>query len=266
MYKRQALRLRARGRSRADAMSDRTKGSGKVPGRARSALLDKGKSERRTSFRIKAAALAVLLGLCAAAVTSVNGYQDAEEAGNFFGQALDELRGESGDGGTGSGSSGGGSLIVEETQLAPSEDGADAAATETLPVLSADVFGQEETSVDEESASESEQNTETVLTEETASAPVTEADTSQETGFTMATEGTDTAAAEMTEADGQAITSEQAAATGTVSYIVQQGDNLVAICRRQYGNTDRVDEIAALNQLDDPNHLIPGQEILLPQE
>lgn len=261
-----ALRLRSRERSRADAMSDRTKGSGKAPGRARSALLDKGRSERRTSFRIKAAALAVLLGLCAAAVTSVNGYQDAEEAGNFFGQALDELRGESGNGGNGSGSSGGGTLIVEETQLAPSEDGADAATAETLPVLSTDVFGQEETSVDVEPASESEQNTEVVSTEETASAPVTEADTSQEAGSSTAAEGTDTAAAEMTEADGQAITSEQAATAGTVSYIVQRGDNLAAICRRQYGNTDRVEEIAALNQLDDPNHLIPGQEILLPQE
>ena len=51
----------------------------------------------------------------------------------------------------------------------------------------------------------------------------------------------------------------------TVTYIVRRGDNLAEICRRQYGSTDRLKEIAALNQLADPNHLIPGQQILLPQ-
>ena len=60
-----------------------------------------------------------------------------------------------------------------------------------------------------------------------------------------------------------AITSEQAAAAGTVSYIVQRGDNLAAICRRQYGNTDRVEEIAALNSRKCP---IPVEEGFLVPE
>ena len=48
------------------------------------------------------------------------------------------------------------------------------------------------------------------------------------------------------------------------SYVVQSGDSLAAICRRQYGNIDRMDEIVALNGITDPNHLIPGQKIILP--
>lgn len=48
------------------------------------------------------------------------------------------------------------------------------------------------------------------------------------------------------------------------SYIVKKGDNLAAICRAKYGNTDRIHEVIDVNHLDNPNHLYPGQKIILP--
>ena len=227
----------------------------------------------------------MLLGLCAAAVTTVNDYQDAEQAGNFFTQALDELREGTGGGGNTSGGSDSGTLIVEETQLAPSESDTEAAAAETLPVLSADVAGQEETSVDgglaSDSASaaasdemESDAGTFSEVSSDSEASIEEQAAPSQQDMQPEQTANEQEAAAEQTAngqeaaaeqtANGQETTAEQTASGGTVSYIVQRGDSLAIICRRQYGNTDRVEEIAALNQLEDPNHLIPGQTILLP--
>ena len=254
-------------------------------GRMHDGSSDKGGNGKKTAFRVKAAALAVLLGLCAAAVTTVNDYQDAEQAGNFFTQALDELREGTGDGGNTSGGSDSGTLIVEETQLAPSESDTEAAAAETLPVLSADVTGQEETSVDGGLASDSasaaasdemesdagtfsEVSSDSEASIEEQAAPgqqdmQPEQTANEQEAAAEQTANGQEAAAEQT-ANGQETTAEQTASGGTVSYIVQRGDSLAIICRRQYGNTDRVEEIAALNQLEDPNHLIPGQTILLP--
>ncbi len=215
-------------------------------------------SGKRTAFRIKAAALAVLLGLCAAAVTSVNGYQDAEEVGNFFTQALDELKGGNPDGGNPGGGSGGGNtanipengvLIVEETQLTPSEgivqEAAAEAAEETFPEIQ-----------------------ESLVQEPSAVSPVQEDGSSaarpeSESGADPVSESSPESEIEQKE-DAEAAA--QAASAETVTYVVKRGDSLAAICRRQYGNTDRVGEIAALNRLENPNHLIPGQKILLPQE
>lgn len=48
------------------------------------------------------------------------------------------------------------------------------------------------------------------------------------------------------------------------SYTVKKGDNLAAICRAKYGNTDRIQEVIDINHLINPNHLYPGQKIILP--
>ena len=58
---------------------------------------------------------------------------------------------------------------------------------------------------------------------------------------------------------------ETASSPETAAYIVQKGDSLAEICRRQYGTAERVEEVAELNRLVNPNHLIPGQKILLPE-
>ena len=63
------------------------------------------------------------------------------------------------------------------------------------------------------------------------------------------------------------ITSEATAAFAAVpaSYVVKSGDNLANICRRFYGNLDKMDEICELNSISDPNRLAAGQKIILPK-
>jgi nucleoid-associated protein YgaU len=50
-----------------------------------------------------------------------------------------------------------------------------------------------------------------------------------------------------------------------VSYIVQKGDTLLGICRRQYGSADRLAEVEQLNGITDPDAIYVGQQLLLPR-
>ena len=195
--------------------------------------------EERTGFRIKAIAAAVLLGLCAAAITSANEGQKAETAGNFFTQTPGGEGEEKENDGAGSDIPEDDVLVVEETQLSTPDI---APAADSLEAETASIPAEAET---EDSIAEEEPAplAAEASAPETVSAPPEEA---------FAPETASAPPEEVPEAE-------------TVTYIVRRGDNLAEICRRQYGSTDRLKEIAALNQLADPNHLIPGQQILLPQ-
>ena len=208
--------------------------------------------EERTGFRIKATAAAVLLGLCAAAITSANEGQKAETAGNFFTQTPGGEGEEKENDGAGSDIPEDDVLVVEETQLSTPDiaPAADSLEVETAFAPAADSRETETASIPAEAETEdsiAEEEPAPLAAEasapETVSAPPEEA---------SAPETASASPEEVPEAD-------------TVTYIVRRGDNLAEICRRQYGSTDRLKEIAALNQLADPNHLIPGQQILLPQ-
>ncbi|MCD8329646.1 MAG: LysM peptidoglycan-binding domain-containing protein [Lachnospiraceae bacterium] len=62
------------------------------------------------------------------------------------------------------------------------------------------------------------------------------------------------------------VQEEAAEAVGAViSYEVQPGETLAGICRSRYGSTERLEEICALNQISDPDHIEAGQELLLPE-
>ncbi len=50
-----------------------------------------------------------------------------------------------------------------------------------------------------------------------------------------------------------------------ITYTVRVGDNLAAILRAHYGSTDRIQEVIDCNNLSNPNHLYPGQKIILPE-
>lgn len=223
------------------------------------------RDQRRAASPVRIAAAAVLIGLCAFAVTSVNGYQDVEEAGNFFAEAIQELSGEA-EGEVSETAQSENGFVVEETQMPPMEveetqlpsmesekaEQNDSAVvmqpeTETLPVLSSSVESVEQ------------QNPES--TENGSAALETEAAAEAEPALTVSEEG------ESGDAQNENGTEApvQEAMSQNVSYIVQKGDNLAMICRRQYGNTDRLEEVVELNGISDPNHLIPGQEILLPK-
>ncbi len=48
------------------------------------------------------------------------------------------------------------------------------------------------------------------------------------------------------------------------SYTVQQGDTLLKISRKIYGQDNKIDEICSLNKIKDMNHILVGQKLLLP--
>lgn len=49
-------------------------------------------------------------------------------------------------------------------------------------------------------------------------------------------------------------------------YVVQQGDTLGHICRSLYGDYSRIQEICELNGLENPDNILYGQRLLLPQK
>lgn len=48
------------------------------------------------------------------------------------------------------------------------------------------------------------------------------------------------------------------------TYVVQQGDTLLKISRKIYGRDDQIDAICSLNGIDDSDHILVGQKLLLP--
>lgn len=48
------------------------------------------------------------------------------------------------------------------------------------------------------------------------------------------------------------------------TYIVKKGDTIMSICKKYYGNTEKLNEIIAVNNIEDVNKLYIGQEIKLP--
>ena len=48
------------------------------------------------------------------------------------------------------------------------------------------------------------------------------------------------------------------------TYIVKRGDTIMSICKKYYGNTEKLNEIIAVNNIEDADKLYIGQEIKLP--
>ena len=55
-----------------------------------------------------------------------------------------------------------------------------------------------------------------------------------------------------------------AVANGYRIYEIGDGETLYGICWKEYGNLKRLSEICALNHLDDVNHIVAGQKLVLP--
>lgn len=47
-------------------------------------------------------------------------------------------------------------------------------------------------------------------------------------------------------------------------YVVKQGDSLAEICRKLYGDDEKVEELCEKNNIEDPNTIYPGQILYLP--
>ncbi len=57
----------------------------------------------------------------------------------------------------------------------------------------------------------------------------------------------------------------QEVSSGAVAYVIQPGDTLIAISRRQYGTDIRVADICNLNKISNPDDIKEGQVIMLPR-
>ncbi len=89
----------------------------------------------------------------------------------------------------------------------------------------------------------------------------------EETEDEAAAEGTEEDAAD--QASEEAVQEEavqEASAESVVpeTYVVQAGDTLLGISRKIYGRDDQIDAICSLNGIDDSDHILVGQKLLLP--
>ena len=190
----------------------------------------------------RAGSLLLLLLLVVLGLTSVNRYPDMKAVVRMFSDAASTLR-EKGRAAWGESTEKEELFVIEETgtvtDTAPEEQKED-----TL-LLSEDENGQITWTIgqagDQETAAE-----EAVQTEETEPEKPTETENG-----------------ELEEESAETEIPAQAIARPTI-YIVKKGDNLRAISRKFYGSISMVDEICRINEIENPNHIQPGQNILLP--
>lgn len=71
---------------------------------------------------------------------------------------------------------------------------------------------------------------------------------------------------EQSQTEKQAESSEMVkeADAAQTTYIVKKGDTIMSICKKYYGNTEKLNEIIAVNNIEDADKLYIGQEIKLP--
>ena len=60
-------------------------------------------------------------------------------------------------------------------------------------------------------------------------------------------------------------TQDEPVSSGAVAYVIQSGDTLIAISKRQYGTDVRVADICNLNKINNPDDIKEGQVIMLPR-
>lgn len=221
----------------------------------------------------RAGCLALLMILAATALTSLNRYPDMKAVTEIFSDAADHFR-----------ENGETLLVVEETSSGKAFlGGADSAGTGEAGAgdIPVQTDGEAQWLIGRESGTETEACSET----QTASAEQSAAEAQTVSEEQSAAE-TQPALKEQSAAEAQPVLKEQGAAetqpvleeqtapeetaamagqTETLGkYTVQKGDSLAKIARRFYGSTAYVGKICDLNQIEDPDRITPGQNILLP--
>ena len=102
-------------------------------------------------------------------------------------------------------------------------------------------------------------DTEAASVEEAAPSASAESSTQPLVGMGKESEPGSTASPKKEPADSAA-----ASATGSRIYEIGDGETLYGICWKEYGNLKRLAEICELNHLDDVNHIVAGQKLVLP--
>ena len=108
-------------------------------------------------------------------------------------------------------------------------------------------------------ATEAGTDTEAASVEEAVPSASAESPTQPLVGMGKESEPGSTASPKKEPADSAA-----ASATGSRIYEIGDGETLYGICWKEYGNLKRLAEICELNHLDDVNHIVAGQKLVLP--
>ena len=190
---------------------------------------------------MRVAVVAVFALLCMIGIRSLNGSGEAESLQAMARQVMDDIMAQR----------------IPDAENAASEE----MLPETLPVESA---AEVNTLVAEDKL------TDALLQENQASVP-TESGTQEAVAANAAAENP-APAPEMPPVESAAPTPETPPVESTppvqeaqpTSYTIKEGDTLIGISVRNYGNDARVADICALNQIRNPDDIMVGQKILLP--
>lgn len=211
----------------------------------------------------RAGSLALLLILVVLGLTSVNRYPDMKAVTELFSDAVKAVKGEEKDAVTAGAQMQSDGLVVEEVTAGQEESGEvaeavmDEAETDGDLMLAEEGTGQIQWTIGQQQepdgevkkAQQSEQMKSGQETETEGNIPQTETDGVPE------------------EAAGSSLDQEESATQAIarpVSYVVKKGDSLAGIARKFYGDASMVKEICSINQIEDPDQIQPGQNILLP--
>lgn len=226
--------------------------------------------------------LVLLLVLVGTALTSVNQYPDMKAVSALLAGAVRNTKNE-----TKNTSSG---LIVEETVGWNSSDEMARSAALDEAAQADDTTGTDNAAMDGEATDN--RTTDSVMPDsvmpESVMPESVMPDSVMPDSVMSDSVTTDSVTTDSVMADGQnAVTTDADAETSTArqsasasdsspqvqealarpeSYQVQKGDSLIAISRRFYGTDEKVIEICRLNNIEDPNQIQPGQNILLPSK
>ena len=140
---------------------------------------------------------------------------------------------------------------MEATEAGTETMEATAAGTETMEATAAGTETMEATAAGTD--------TEAASVEEAAPSASAESSTQPLVGMGKESEPGSTASPKKEPADSAA-----ASATGSRIYEIGDGETLYGICWKEYGNLKRLAEICELNHLDDVNHIVAGQKLVLP--
>ncbi|MDO5425170.1 MAG: LysM peptidoglycan-binding domain-containing protein [Eubacteriales bacterium] len=183
--------------------------------------------------------------------------QDSGSAVNSNGTATDDQSGQGttatdSASATGANQSGQGTTATDSAgTAAAAQSGQGITATDSAGTGAADQSGQGTTATDSAGTGQADQSTAAT-------------GTSQSNQSTTSTDSSETAATSETEAPSLSETEEALSRSTQAQYVIKEGDTLADVCEMYYGSLDMIDQICQVNNIENPNQILPGQKIVLP--
>ncbi|MCD7982425.1 MAG: LysM peptidoglycan-binding domain-containing protein [Clostridiales bacterium] len=211
--------------------------------------------KRRLQPVVYVAGAAVLVIVAATAVTQIGNYQNLKVLQQTMQALSGAVNGED----------------AEEDMLSTEEEtaGADAETDNEAAGVSAEEAESAEENSDASETGDGDSSESDSAADQSGSSDDAVSDTGNTagTGTSDSAASSQNAAAEGTSSssgESAAVTQSTSSAGGTSSYTVKEGDSLISISRSIYNTADMVDEICALNGIEDVDMIYVGQTLLLP--